>query len=247
MQHVAIVTGGASGIGKAVVEEYHRLGMAVIVADVQDDLGREFVATLNETGGKATFVHCDVSSPQEQQHVVDVAMKTYGRLDIAVNNAGIGGEANPTGSYSLDGWHKVININLNGVFFGMRAQIAAMITTGGGSIVNVSSILGAVGFPGAPAYVTAKHGLVGLTKAAALDHALQGIRVNAVGPGFIETPLIADIIEDPAQHTYLTSLHPMGRLGRPEEVAELICFLTSEKASFITGAYYPVDGGYLAR
>ncbi|MBK6290987.1 MAG: SDR family oxidoreductase [Ignavibacteria bacterium] len=247
MQHVAIVTGGASGIGKAVVEEYSRLGMAVVIADVQDEAGQDFAATIVSSGGKALFVHCDVSVPKDQQNVVDIAVREYGRLDYAVNNAGIGGEANPTGSYSLDGWHAVINVNLNGAFYGMRAQIPAMIESGGGSIVNVSSILGAVGFPAAPAYVTAKHGLVGLTKAAALDHAIQGIRVNAVGPGFIETPLIAEIIEDPAQHTYLTSLHPMGRLGRPEEVAELICFLTSEKASFITGAYYPVDGGYLAR
>lgn len=247
MKHVAIVTGGASGIGKAVVEEYNRLGIAVIIADVQDDLGQELATALSGQGGKVMYVRCDVTSHEDQQHVVDVAMKTYGRLDIAVNNAGIGGEANPTGSYSLDGWHQVININLNGAFLGMRSQIPAMITTGGGSIVNVASILGAVGFPGAPAYVTAKHGLVGLTKAAALDHALQGIRVNAVGPGFIETPLIAGIIADPTQRDYLTSLHPMDRLGHSEELAELICFLTSEKASFITGSYYPVDGGYLAR
>ncbi|HLP27616.1 MAG TPA: SDR family NAD(P)-dependent oxidoreductase [Candidatus Didemnitutus sp.] len=247
MQHVAIVTGGASGIGKAVVEEYHRRGIAVIIADVQDELGQELSAALSGQGGKVMYVRCDVTSPEDQQHVVDVAMKTYGRLDIAVNNAGIGGEANPTGSYSLDGWHQVINVNLNGAFLGMRSQIPSMIATGGGSIVNVSSILGAVGFSGAPAYVTAKHGLVGLTKAAALDHALQGIRVNAVGLGFIETPLIAGIIEDPTQRDYLTSLHPMGRLGRPEEVADLICFLTSEKATFITGSYFPVDGGYLAR
>lgn len=247
MQRVAIVTGGASGIGKAVVEQYVREGIAVVIADLNDEAGEALAAGLQAENGKTVYVHCDVSKPEDNQKLVDVALEHFGRLDYAVNNAGIGGEPNPTGSYSLEGWHKVININLNGVFYGMHAQIPAMLRSGSGSIVNVSSILGAVAFPGAPAYVTAKHGLLGLTKAAALDHSAQGIRVNAVGPGFIETPLIAGIIADPVQNTYLTSLHPIGRLGRSEEVAELICFLTSERASFITGAYIPVDGGYLAR
>lgn len=247
MQRVAIVTGGASGIGKAVVEQYVRDGIAVVIADVNDEAGESLASSLRTNNGKALYVHCDVSLPEDNQRLVDTAVDQFGRLDYAVNNAGIGGEPNPTGSYSLEGWNKVINVNLNGVFYGMHAQIPAMLKSGSGSIVNVSSILGAVAFAGAPAYVTAKHGLVGLTKAAALDHSAQGIRVNSVGPGFIETPLIAEIIEDPAQRAYLTSLHPIGRLGRSEEVAELICFLTSERASFITGAYFPVDGGYLAR
>lgn len=247
MQRVAIVTGGASGIGKAVVEQYIREGIAVVIADVNDQAGETLTARLRDDKGTAVYVHCDVSSPEDNQRVVDVAMEQFGRLDYAVNNAGIGGESNPTGSYSLEGWHKVINVNLNGVFYGMHAQIPAMLKSGSGSIVNVSSILGAVAFAGAPAYVTAKHGLLGLTKVAALDHSAQGIRVNAVGPAFIETPLIAGITADPAQRDYLTSLHPIGRIGLPEEVAEVVCFLTSEKASFITGSYIPIDGGYLAR
>lgn len=247
MQRVAIVTGGASGIGKAVVEQYIRDGIAVVIADVNDVAGESLAAALRENNGKAVYVHCDVSLPEDNQRLVDTAMEQFGRLDYAVNNAGIGGEPNPTGSYSLEGWHKVINVNLNGVFYGMHAQIPAMLKSGSGSIVNVSSILGAVAFAGAPAYVTAKHGLVGLTKAAALDHSAQGIRVNAIGPGFIDTPLISSVMDDPAMGSVITSLHPIGRIGRSEEVAEAICFLTSERASFITGAYIPVDGGYLAR
>jgi NAD(P)-dependent dehydrogenase (short-subunit alcohol dehydrogenase family) len=244
---VAIVTGASSGIGRATAEWYIREGIAVVLADVADEAGEALAQALRLSGGLAVFVHCDVSDPEQCQHVVDVAMSEYGRLDIAVNNAGIGGELGATGGYSLEVWRRVIDVNLNGVFYGMRAQIPAMLKSGGGTIVNVSSILGAVGFAGAPAYVTAKHGLLGLTKAAALDHSAQGIRVNAVGPAFIKTPMIDPIDEDPAGHDMLVSLHPIGRIGEPEEVAELFGFLTSTKASFITGSYLPVDGGYLAR
>ena len=166
---------------------------------------------------------------------------------MACNNAGIGGPNAPTADYPLDGWAQVININLSGVFYGMKYQIAAMLKTGGGSIVNVASILGAVGFATAPAYTAAKHGVVGLTQAAALEYSAQGVRINAVGPGFIHTPMISGLESDPGVNAMLVGAHPIGRLGRAEEVAELVTWLASNRASFVTGAYYPVDSGYLAR
>jgi NAD(P)-dependent dehydrogenase (short-subunit alcohol dehydrogenase family) len=148
---------------------------------------------------------------------------------------------------SVEGWQKVLSVNLSGVFYCMRYEIPAMLKTGGGAVVNMASILGAVGFAGSPGYVAAKHGIVGLTRNAALEYSAQGIRVNAVGPGFIKTPLLRDLEKDPATMEMLVGLHPIGRLGQPEEVAELVVWLSSDKASFVTGAYYPVDGGYLAR
>jgi len=163
-----------------------------------------------------------------------------------VNNAGIGGPAAPTGEYPLDGWEKVIGVNLNGVFYGMRYQIPAMLKSGGGSIINIASILGQVGFAYSSAYVAAKHGVVGLTKNAAIEYAAQGIRVNSVGPGFIKTPLLDKNLSE-EQMAGIAALHPIGRLGRAEEVAELVLWLASDKASFVTGSYHAVDGGYLAR
>lgn len=244
---VAIVTGASSGIGKAIAELYVRDGVAVVLADVNDELGRQVEHDLRDMGAAVRYVHCDVANPEHHEHLVATAVREFGRLDYAVNNAGIGGPAGATADYPIDGWKQVIDINLSGVFYGMRAQIPAMLAAGGGSIVNVSSILGQVGYAGAPAYVAAKHGLVGLTRAAALDYAAQGIRVNVVGPAFIETPMIAGITEHDDIRTAIVAQHPIGRLGHPHEVAELVCFLTSAKASFMTGNYYAVDGGYLAR
>jgi NAD(P)-dependent dehydrogenase (short-subunit alcohol dehydrogenase family) len=245
---VAIVTGAASGIGRSTALALAREGARIVVSDVDETGGQETVRLIEEQyGGQAIFVKTDVSDPGAVKALVDKAVETYGRLDVMVNNAGIGGEAALLADYSLESWDRVIGINLSGVFYGMKYAIPAMLESGGGSIINVASILGQVGFATAPAYVAAKHGIVGLTKNAALEYSAQGVRVNAVGPGFIHTPMIEGLEEDEATNQMLISMHPIGRLGRPEEVAELIVWLASEKASFVTGAYYPVDGGYLAR
>jgi NAD(P)-dependent dehydrogenase (short-subunit alcohol dehydrogenase family) len=187
----------------------------------------------------------DVSSPEEMEALVNFAVNTYGKLDIAINNAGIGGELNPVADMSIEGWQKVIGINLNSLFYGMKYQIQAMLKNGSGSIVNISSILGSVGFAGSAGYTAAKHGIVGLTQAAAIEYSARGIRINAVGPGFIDTPLLNAL--DTEMKKQLVALHPIGRLGKSEEVAELIYWLGSDKSSFATGSYYPIDGGYLAR
>lgn len=202
---------------------------------------------IRDGGGEAHFVHADVAQPVECEALVRNAEETYGRLDIACNNAGIGGEAAQTGDYSIDGWRKVVEINLSGVFYCMKYEIAAMLRAGGGSIVNLASILGQVGFATAPAYASAKHGMVGLTQTAAIEYGSRGIRVNAVGPGFIRTPMIMALEQDQQTNDMLVSLHPMGRLGEPDEVAEVVGFVSSARASFVNGAYYAVDGGYLAR
>lgn len=243
---VALVTGAGSGIGEAVVIALAREGAKVVLTDV-DLPGAERVAALvKQAGGETLVVRNDVSSAPECEAAVAAALKTFGRLDIAVNNAGIGGPPALTGDYPLDGWHQVINVNLNGVFYGMRYQIPAMLKSGGGSIVNIASILGQVTFATASAYVAAKHGVVGLSKNAAVEYATQGIRVNAVGPAFIRTPLLTKHLTE-EQLSGIAAMHPIGRLGTSEEVAELVLWLATDKASFVTGSYYAVDGGYLAR
>lgn len=244
---VAIVTGAASGIGKSVAKLYAQNGIAVVLSDINQEPGEQVAEQIRQAGGQAIFVASDVSQPADCERMVAVALEQYGRLDYACNNAGIGGEQNLTADYSIEGWEKILSINLSGVFYGMKYQIPAILKSGGGAIVNMASILGQVGFSGSVGYVAAKHGILGLTQGAALEYAPQGIRINAVGPGFISTPLIRELEADAGLNSMLVSLHPMGRLGRPEEVAELVIWLSSEKSSFVTGAYYPVDGGYLAR
>ena len=244
---VAIVTGASSGIGRTSALFYARDGAKVVVSDLNKDGGQETVQLIQAAGGDAFFVKTDVSNPSDCEELVKKTVEKYGRLDLACNNAGIGGESNMTADYSIEGWQKVIAVNLSGVFYCVKYEIAEMLKTGGGAIVNMASILGQVGFAGSPAYVAAKHGVVGLTRDAALEYAAKGIRVNAIGPAFISTPLIAAIEENAEANSGLIALHPMGRLGKPEEVAELVIWLSSNRASFITGAYYPVDGGYLAR
>jgi NAD(P)-dependent dehydrogenase (short-subunit alcohol dehydrogenase family) len=243
---VAIVTGAASGIGAAIAVELSARGAIVIASDVDEAALDSVVREIIANGGTAHAKAADVSDAAAMQALSDFAVNTGGALHLAVNNAGIGGPMEPCGTYPLDAWKKVIDINLNGVFFGMRYQIPSMVAAGGGSIVNVSSILGSVAFRGAAAYVAAKHGLLGLTRAAALDHAGEGVRVNAVGPAFISTPLLTKNL-DQEMLDGLAALHPLGRIGTAEEVSALVCFLLSERASFITGSYHLVDGGYTAQ
>ena len=224
---VALVTGASSGIGRAVALAYARAGAAVLVSDVAVAGGEETVALVRAEGGQASFFAADVANPSDCAALAAAAVQRFGRLDIACNNAGIGGDLAPTADYTVEAWNKVIAVNLSGVFFCMKAQIPHMLAGGGGTIVNMASILGAVGFANAPAYTAAKHGVLGLTKAAAQEYGAQGVRVNAVGPAFIQTPMIAGMEADPATNAALVAMHPIGRLGRPEEVAALVLWLSS--------------------
>jgi NAD(P)-dependent dehydrogenase (short-subunit alcohol dehydrogenase family) len=246
-EKVAIVTGAASGIGRASALFYAREGAKVGVSDISEEGGQRTVRLIQDGGGEAFFVTTDVSNPADCEKLVRMTVEKYGRLDFACNNAGIGGEQNLTADYSIEGWQKVIDINLSGIFYCMKYEIPEMLKTSGGAIVNMTSILGQVGFTGSPAYVAAKHGVIGLTRDAAIEYAARDLRINAIGPAFIRTPMIAALEENEATYNALVALHPIGRLGRPEEVAELVIWLSSNRASFITGAYYAVDGGYLAR
>lgn len=244
----ALVTGAASGIGRAIALAYAREGARVLVSDLDEAGGADTVRLVKSAGGDAQFMLADVSRPADAQALVERAVRAYGALHVACNNAGIAGDLAATADYPLEAWQRVIDVNLSGVFYGMKYQIAQMLRqASGGAIVNVASILGQVGFAGAPAYTAAKHGVIGLTQVAALDHSAHGVRINAVGPAFIHTPMISALEGDDASRRQLEALHPIGRLGRPEEVAELVLWLSSDKASFATGAYYPVDGGYMAR
>jgi NAD(P)-dependent dehydrogenase (short-subunit alcohol dehydrogenase family) len=243
---VAIVTGGGSGIGRAIAYLFAAEGAKVVVTDIDEAGGGETVARVAERDGHAVFLRADASKPRESEATVTRAVEEFGALHVAVNNAGIGGPTAPVGEYPIEGWDRVIAVNLSGVFYGMRYQIPAMLAAGGGSIVNIGSILSQVGFRNAPAYVAAKHGVVGLTQNAALEYGPRGIRVNAVGPGFIRTPMIEKHMTPDAIKT-IAGMHALGRIGESAEVAELVLWLSSEKASFVTGGYYAIDGGYLSQ
>ncbi|WP_069884048.1 SDR family NAD(P)-dependent oxidoreductase [Streptomyces luteocolor] len=240
----ALVTGAASGIGLEVARRLAAAGAAVVVADFNEQGARDVARTLTEAGGRAAAVRVDVTVPESVRLAVEFAVETYGGLHLAVNNAGIAGASAPTGEYAVEDWRRVIDTNLNGVFYSLRYELPHLLASGGGAVVNMSSILGTNGFAGSPAYSAAKHAVVGLTKTAAVEYASQGVRVNAVAPGFIDTPLLKG---DEAQRAQLVALHPQGRLGTAEEVAELTLFLLSERASFVNGSYHLVDGGYAAR
>lgn len=242
LPRTALVTGASSGIGAAICQQLASEGCQVIAADL-DFSGAQAVAL--SCGSLVQPVMLDVTDPDAVADCIEQIIQHHGRLDMAVNNAGIGGMSLETGEYPLDEWHRVLAVNLHGVFYCMKYQLKAMQAQGSGAIVNMASILGSNGWAGSAAYVAAKHALVGMTKSAALEYAAAGIRINAVGPGFIETPMLAAI--KPEDYASLVGLHPVGRLGTAAEVAELTCFLLSERASFINGSYHLVDGGYSAR
>lgn len=241
---IALVTGAGSGIGAAVARQLAAGGARVALADLKAEAAEALVMELRDRGAEAAAFTVDVADPDAVAELVADVVTRFGGLHLAVNNAGIGGAEGPVGAYSVAGWRRVIDVNLNGVFYAMHAEIPAMLAAGGGAIVNMASILGLNGFAGSAAYVAAKHGVIGLTKTAAVEYSAQGVRVNAVCPGFIDTPLIAHV--EPEARRQLVRQHPIGRLGTPEEVAALTCFLLSDEAGFVTGSAHLVDGGWSA-
>lgn len=241
----ALVTGAGSGIGEAIALGLAASGARVVVQDLKQDAAERVAQAITQAGGKAKAAAGDVADAATVERLVAEAAAWGGGLQLLVNNAGIGGPQAPTGEYPLDGWQRVIDVNLNAVFYGMRYAIPEMLKAGGGAIVNMASILGSVGFANSSAYVAAKHALLGLTKSAALEYSAKGIRVNAIGPAFIDTPLLSAL--PPGAKEALIGAHPIGRLGRADEVADLTQYLLSDRASFITGSYHLVDGGYCAQ
>lgn len=243
---VAIITGSSYGIGKATAICFAKKGASVVLTDWADDV--DTLVTIESFGGEAFFVKADVSKEDHVKHIIAETLKHYGHLDYAFNNAGIEGEQGAIHESSNENWDKVISINLTGVYYCMKHQIAEMLKSGGGAIVNNSSIAGLVGFNGIPAYVASKHAIVGLTKNAALDYAKQNIRVNAVCPGVVQTPMIERFTGGSQEVTeQLTAAQPIGRVGQPEEIANTVAFLCSDDASFITGQALAADGGWVAQ
>jgi len=242
----AIVTGGASGIGRRTAERFGAEGANVVVADVLADEGAETVEEIESAGGTALFVETDVTDPEDAEAMVREAVETYGGLDVAHNNAGIEGDDAPMAEQTEENWARVIDINLKGVWLGMKYELQEMADDGGGAIVNTSSIAGLTAAGGTP-YVASKHGVIGLTRVAATEYAQAGVRVNAVCPGVIETPMVERAAEeDPEGIEQFVQMQPLGRMGRPEEIANAVVWLASEEASFVTGNAYPVDGGFMA-
>ena len=243
---VALVTGAAMGIGRASAMVFAREGARVVVADINAEEGHETVSLIESAGGSASFVRADVSVADDVARMVQHAVDTYGGLDCAHNNAGIAAPMVPLADYPDEGWHRTLAVMLTGVYYCMKQEIPRMLERGGGAIVNTASGVGLVGYPGQAAYTASKHGVVGLTKVAALDYGAQGVRVNAICPGTARTPMVDHAVAaDPAIGEYLKTLHPIGRIAEAEEIAEAAVWLCTPAASFVLGVALPVDGGYV--
>ena len=243
------ITGGLSGIGKACAIAAAKEGGNIAIADLKSENSDKVMLEIKKENPKAIFIECDVSVYMQVEAAIQQVIKTFSTVDVALNNAGIGGEANKVGDMTEQAWLKVIGINLNGVFNCMKHELTQMTKQKRGVIVNMSSILGKVGFASSSHYVAAKHGVIGLTQTAAIEYAVEGIRINAICPGFIETPLLtnAGITNNSDIQKYIIGLHPMMRLGKSEEITAGFIFLASDDSSFITGTSLEIDGGYLAQ
>lgn len=243
---VVLITGGSTGIGRAAATAFARDGAKLVLADVNADVGEAFAAELRKAGGDALFVRTDVSRAEECEAMVARALETFGRLDVAFNNAGISdAPQTATPEYSLDLWEKIIGINLSGVFYCMRYEIPALLNSGGGAIINTSSIAGQIAFPGTAGYTASKHGVVGLTKVVAAEYGARGIRCNALAPGMIETPMTRAALDSEQARAAMLQGIPAKRFGKAEEMADVVVWLGSSRASYVNGAYIAADGGYL--
>ena len=247
MKQVVLITGASSGIGKATALAFAKAGYEVALADRDEAAGERIAEEIAHRGGKSLFVSCDVASEEDVAALVARTVDHFGQLDAAFNNAGIEGEQAPTADCTVENWDRVMAVNLRGIWLCMRAEIPHMLKGGGGTIVNCASVAGLVGLAGIPAYVAAKHGVVGLTRAAALDYATRGIRVNAVCPGAIHTPMLDRFMAEDVGRAQILAAEPVGRIGKPEEVASAVLWLCSEGAAFTTGQAVAVDGGWTAR
>jgi NAD(P)-dependent dehydrogenase (short-subunit alcohol dehydrogenase family) len=243
---VALVTGAGSGIGRATALAFARAGARVVVSDIDAAGGEATVALVGAADGEGVFVRADVAQPSDVEALVAAVVTRYERLDCAHNNAGIAA-GGPTAEFPLDAWERVLRVNLTGVFLCLQAEVVQMLRQGAGAIVNTASGAGLVGLPGAAAYVASKHGVVGLTKTAALEYATRGIRINAVCPGYVRTPMTAGILADPERTARALAQEPIGRFGTPEEIAAAAVWLCSDAAAFVTGVALPVDGGAFAQ
>jgi len=244
---VVLVTGGNAGIGRATARQFAKLGAQVVVSGRRETEGHAVVAEIEELGGKAIFVKTDVSKESDVKAMVERTLATFGRLDCAFNNAGIEQALTPLPDQTEETYDQIMDVNVKGVWLSLKHEIPAMLQNGGGAIVNNSSVAGLIGFATAPIYAASKHAVAGLTKSVALEYAKQNVRVNAVAPGAIETRMFRDFATAPEVRQMLESAHPIGRIGRPEEIASTVIWLCSNDASFVTGQIFPIDGGYTAQ